>query len=366
MGRRLAFRSAALLLPLQLIAAGRTEVAAQERDLYAALPVEGAQPAAAKTHDPDDQRRARELYASGVAAFQRGSFDEALAYFERADDLTSSPNIKLMLGRCLRQVDRPADAYRTLLASVRESERAEPLRYAKTRTAALAELELIRSRIGLLTVYVHAGRGPAYLHVAGQPISRDQWHTALPVEPGAVRLSLETLPGLIEHREIEIVAGQTASITIGTPTADSPGEVSDVSEPRAPSELAPPRATHAATTTPAEGADTASALRTASYVLGGTGVVGLAAFAVFGTLSTAAWNELDAKCPIKTRCDAGLEPVAKRGQTLQTGANIALAAGSAALAIGLGLFVFSATEETAPRGVSVAVTPLDVQLRGNF
>lgn len=339
-------------MALQLTAAlcWGSEGSGQER--AALVPLDASRATSAATSG-ESRRTARATYAAGVAAFQRGAFAEAAALFARADDLSSSPNAKLMLGRCLRQLDRPTEAYRALAESVRQAEATDPMRYAKTRTAAIAELELIREQVGLLTVFVHAGRGPAYLHVAGQPIPRREWQTPLPVRPGTVKLSLETLPGVIEHREVEILAGQTATIVIGTPSGlDTAAELGRTGRP--------------ALASGGAGA-TASSLRVASYIVGGTGAAGLIAFGVLGALSKSAFEELEDACPNKLRCDPDLAPVAERGEIMQTTANIALAVGAAALGIGVGLFVISGDGvESQPSRTVIAVSPLGVGVRGEL
>jgi hypothetical protein len=346
MRRRLGSSSAAFQIALQLAAA----ILCRPPGSAQPAPLDVARPAAAAASG-ESRRTARASYTAGVAAFQRSAYAEAAALFARADELSSSPNAKLMLGRCLRQLGRPTDAYRALVESVHQSEKTDPMRYARTRAAAQAELETIREQIGLLTVFVHAGRGSAYLHVEGQPVPRGEWQTPLPVPPGRVKLSLETLPGVIEHREVEILAGQTATVVIGTPTdTDASLELGRTG--------ARPRSLERSVSS------SASSLRTASYIVGGTGAAGLIAFGVLGALSESAYEELDRRCGDRRRCDPDLAPIADRGELMQTSANIALVVGAAALGIGIGLFAISGDSESSERSTTIAVSPTGIELRG--
>jgi hypothetical protein len=103
-------------------------------------------------------------------------------------------------------------------------------------------------------------------------------------------------------------------------------------------------------------------LRGFSYALAGVGVVGLGAFAVFGTMSHGQFAKLEAGCPETDRCDPRLRDNATRGQTFQTLANVALVAGAAALTTAVTLWLVSLPEERA----EVAITASSVQLRGSF
>lgn len=335
---------AASFAVLQLIAAGMfspiSPVAADEHALSV---------------DDGDQAGARDAYSAGLSAYARGAYTEAVREFTRADSLSASPNAKLMLGRCLRQLDQLPDAYRALTEIVESSDAADP-RYANTRKAAEEELRIVRNQIGILTVYVRAEPDVALLHVNGQRVPASDWHSALPVRPGIVRLTLETAPGVIERRELELSAGQRSSVVIGTPDAvtTAPPEVAPAEEPEVVEPEQAPRGS--------------PGLRIAGYVAGGTSALSFVAFGVMGALSSANFAKLEARCPDHNQCDPSLEALAERGRTQQTLANVALGVGIATLATGVVLFVWGSPPEHEGIGArttaSVAVTPVGVSVRG--
>jgi hypothetical protein len=337
--------AAALWGALQLTAAAATpNGAAAEPGSHLTPPV-----------DENERAEARDAYGAGLAAFARGAYNEAAREFTRANAASASPNARLMLGRCLHQLQQLPEAYRVLITIVRPPEALDP-RYAQTRGAAEDELRVLRSQIGILTVYVRADDRSALLHVDGQPIRPAEWNSALPVRPGVVRLSLETAPGVIERREVEIGAGQRASIVIGVPDEMAQGEA--VQQPATKPMAAKPvmrrpvaaraqtiEAPAAELLAPAVESEGPSALRIGSYIAGGTSALSFVAFGILGTLSTANFAKLEDGCPNRSACDPDLESIAARGHTQQVLANVALLAGATTFIASAVMFVVSEPPE---------------------
>jgi hypothetical protein len=113
----------------------------------------------------------------------------------------------------------------------------------------------------------------------------------------------------------------------------------------------PPRSEDAAS--PAAAAADAGAgrrgIRTAALVVGGVGVAGLVAG---GALRALAWSEkgtIDERCSADLRCDpTGMDAV-ERARTLQLASTVSLAAGGAALGLGLYLGLARPREGSPPR-----------------
>lgn len=311
-----------------------------------------AQPAAAE----GPEQAAREAYAAGLEEFSRDAYAEAARSFATADGLAKSPNTKLMLGRCLRSLGQLPEAYRALRDSVRLAEQ-DPARYEHTAEAARTELDELRDLLGQLTVYVHSAPSFALLHVDGLPIPSSEWRTPLPVRAGTVHVSLETGPGVIERRSVEIGAGQAESLVIGAPSQAGPV----FEKPARP----PALEAAAPILQPAAAESGATGLRTAGYVAGGIGVVGLLAFGVLGSLSTAAFHELEAGCPNKSGCDPSLRSTAERGELQQTAANISLVVGLGALTTGAVLFVLGTPADESSQ-LSLRAGPASARVQGAF
>jgi hypothetical protein len=344
---------------LQLIAAGAAFSSTAAQTLSAPPEIERAD--------------ARDAYNAGLNAFARGAYTQAVREFTRADGLSASPNAKLMLGRCLRELDDLPQAYRVLIAIVRPPEALDP-RYAQTRSAAEDELRLLRTQIGILTVYVRADAESALVHVDGQPLRPSEWNSAIPVRPGIVRLSLESAPGVIERREVELGAGQHASVVIGN--AEDAGDEAEPQPIEVPAPQEPVVETPA-TIVGSAGSSGPNAARIASYIAGGTSALGFVAFGILGALSTTNYAKLEDACPNRNECDPKFESIAARGRTQQLLANVALVVGAATFATGAALYLLSAPAErpkpkaSAKAGavrarVAIAVTPVGVAVRGEL
>ena len=79
-----------------------------------------------------------------------GRCKQALPLFEELTAATKSPNARLYVARCLKQVGRIAEAYEQMRATTREA--ATESRYVATRNAAAAELAIIEPMVGRLLV----------------------------------------------------------------------------------------------------------------------------------------------------------------------------------------------------------------------
>jgi hypothetical protein len=334
--------------------------------------------------DVTDRADARDAYSAGLAAFARSDYRGAAREFTRAIGMSASPNAKLMLGRCLRQLQQLPDAYRVLSSIVKPAEKPDP-RYAKTRAAAEDELRVLRTQVGILTVYVRARDTSARLHVNAQPVAPVDWNSPIGVQPGIVRISLETAPGEIERREVEIIAGQRTSVVIGVPEDLGESLDADASSVKSiASKGTRPMARGEAVEAPAP--DTAhypprtgpSGLRIASYMAVGTSAASFIAFGILGTLSATNYAKLEDGCPNQRACEADLSSIAARGHTQQILANVALAIGATTFAAGAAMFIMSqpgdkneerpipsARRGTAPRA-ALAITPGGIALRGEL
>lgn len=129
----------------------------------------------------------------------------------------------------------------------------------------------------------------------------------------------------------------------------SRGPLASLALPRLPlaSTVGPPEQAASAPAEPDDG----SGLRTAGYIAGGVGLVGLALFALAGLGAKSAYDKLDSDCGNLRCTDEGHRSDIEGGRMLQTTANIGLAAGFAGLGVGATLLVLgsrSSVEKTGP------------------
>ena len=74
------------------------------------LAVPSAAPVAPTARAQDVRSRAREQFQRGVAAFEAGRYEEALAAFQEAFRLKPHPSVRLNMAACYEKLDRPREA----------------------------------------------------------------------------------------------------------------------------------------------------------------------------------------------------------------------------------------------------------------
>jgi hypothetical protein len=309
--------------------------------------------AAAQPADAAAQGRARDEYAAGVAAFQRGDDAQACAHFSAADAAFSSPNVKLMLGRTLLRQGQPVAAHAALTAAVREARAPGGERYEQTAAAADQELQQLAAQLAIINVRVDDPTGSASLRVGAREIPRDAWQDPIVAEPGAIEIELTGPSGRHDVKLLEMTGGTAATLAMSLPEASPP----TAAGPSGPEKTVLPSAPAAAVAAEPQ----AGAARPLSYVAAGVGAAGIVAFGVFGALSSAEFDKLDHACPSRTDCDPALQTHATEGQTYQTLANVSLGVGIAALVAGAVLWVISAPDDKPPTSTARAA-----QLSGSF
>jgi hypothetical protein len=119
---------------------------------------------------------------------------------------------------------------------------------------------------------------------------------------------------------------------------------------------APVTAGENAAATASPSADDGAGLRTAGYVAGGVGLVGLALFAIAGLGAKSAYDKLESDCGQTPCTDEAHRSDIEGGRMMQTAANIGLAAGLVGLGVGATLLVLGNQSSTDKRGSSATVS----------
>jgi hypothetical protein len=84
-------------------------------------------------------------------------------------------------------------------------------------------------------------------------------------------------------------------------------------------------------------------------VVGGAGVAGLVVGGALGLMTRSTWNQAEAACPTHLACSAGAHEQSSRALTLATGSTVAFAAGGAAVAGGLVLWLTAPSRRASAR-----------------
>ena len=317
-----------------------------------------AQPTLAQA-DEMQTESARDAFQAGKTAFEQGRFDEALEQFTLADTAVASPNVKLMMARCLTQLGRLSEAFTLLTALIREAESWGDGRYAQAAQAAAEEQLALKPRIVMLSLKVVDPSGQAKLTVAGRDVPRSAWLEPIAIDPGAFEVVLTGSSGERDSHRLTLAPGVAATLELSI-ESDTPASARGASlPPAAPTDQpGPGRASGPPAAAPAANAS----LRTWGYVVGAVGVAGIAAFATFGVLSSSEFSDLEQGCPERSACAASLQDAADRGSTYQTVANVSLAVGVAALGTGAVLWILGAPDDS----VELTVGPSAINVRGSL
>jgi hypothetical protein len=290
--------------------------------------------ASAQRPDPDPQTLAHEAYVAGVAAFQHGDHEQARLHFMAADEAFSSPNVKLMLGRTLIQLERRVEAHASLMDAISEARSGSGARYEQTASTATEELRQLEQKLAIISLRIDDPTGSASLHVGEREIAREAWEEPIVAEPGAIEIALVGPEGQRDVKQLAMTGGSAATLAMLIPE-HAPVPVAE----------APTLPVITASNAGTGSSSRSSGLRPLGYAAIGVGAVGIVAFGVLGALSNAQFAKLDAACPDRAQCGANLREHATLGQTYQTLANVSLGVGVAALAAGIVLWVIGLPSE---------------------
>jgi hypothetical protein len=298
-------------------------------------------PARASGVDPDaatpvQREQAQARFNRGRQLFVDRKFKEALAEFVGSHEIVSSPNARLYIAHCHRELGDLVAAYEEFGRAATEAKEhaAGDPRYAKTAESAAKERDALAPKLGFVTMTVAHATPETKLTIAGEEIKSAAWSEAAPVVPGTAEIVVETPGRPNAHASVTVAAGEKKDVSI------------DAGLPPAPSEPAPAPA-------PAPPPGSNGGLRAASFVAAGVGVAGFATFAVFGVMAKSTYDSLQSECHGPCATDHGDQ--VSSGKTQQTVANVALAVGIVGAAAGVTLFVLG-RPSSKPEAPTAAVT----------
>jgi hypothetical protein len=300
---------------------------------------------------PVQREQAQSRFARGRTLYDQKKFREALAEFEGSHEIVASPNARLYVAHCRRELGDLVVAYEEFGRAATEAKEhaAGDPRYLKTAEAAQRERDALAPKLGFLTLTVQNTTPDSKLTIAGEEIQRAAWSEAAPVKPGSTEVVLTTPDRPPVRTTVQVAAGEKKRVTLdaGPPPPPKPEPV-------------------AAPAPPPEEHHGSSGARTAAYVAGGVGVVGLAVFTVFGLKAKSTYSTLQNECGAHCTTDHSSE--ISSGKSAQTLANVGLAVGVVGVAAGVTLFVIGGSggaKSDAPTA-ALSVGPSWIGARGSF
>ncbi len=287
---------------------------------------------------------AQQRFVRGLAFYEAHEFQSALTELRASVALFDSPNTRLYLARCLRELGRVDEAVPhyewTITAAADRAER-EP-RYAATRDAARRELALVEPQVGRLTITITPSEPPAgaHLRVGPREVPIATLGAALVVLPGTVEVALEA-PGFETARgSARIAPGQQASLALT---------------------LAPQPVSHPPQETPRRAGG--SGLIAPGIVLLGLGAVGAAGFIAFGILDANLYQSSVMRCAPTTVCPNSEIGTIDTGRNYQILANVGLGVGIGGIAVGTVLLIVGAATGAARPAVTVQRNGVELGVR---
>jgi hypothetical protein len=140
--------------------------------------------------------------------------------------------------------------------------------------------------VAVLSIAVEGDAAGTSVQVGARSVPRERWKFVA-VAPGAVEVSARSASGRRALQSVEARLGEITKVTLGIAGLDATSAAAKSEQPA----LTPTGAEQDA------GTERGHALRPWAFVAGGVGVVGLATFGVFGSMSRSTFSELEDACP---------------------------------------------------------------------
>jgi hypothetical protein len=298
----------------------------------------------AQTVDRTSKAAAEVLFQDGVRLMKSGDFSEACPKLARSQEIDPAVGTLLYLAECYEKTERPASAwaaYRSAESAALNVGQAPRAEIAKKRADAL-EPKLPRLQVDVVQPDV-AG---LEVELDGAALVRASWGVAVPMDPGEYALSARA-PGRKPWSGTVVVSSGTEVI-----------EVPALEEAPAPVVVRPKKRE------PVVGLDTTSSdgstQRTLGYVVGGVGILGIAAGTVFGLRAKSKREDSKAFCLPEDDTQCYPEGVALHDDAKKAAlfANIGFVGGGAAVIGGALLVLLAPSRGEAPEKVgSVRAQP---------
>jgi len=310
--------------------------------------------ASAQTQEAVAQTR----FNKGRELFIAGQFAPALVEFRAATELYESPNTRLYIARCERELGHASAAYIEFSRAATEAadrSRADP-RYASTRDAAKQEAAALEPKLAHVTVLAPNGLPDgATITVNGVALNAAAVGVAAPIDPGPIEI-VANAPGYVQQKKsARAAAGESVEIKVQlekapesaqTQTAETATQTQATQTPLPRDE--PPRD---------ESPQASHGLRNAGFVVGGIGIAGMAVFGVFAGLAQSRYDQLKNECN-GGPCDPSYNSKIDEGSTFQTVANVALAAGGGLIVTGAIMIIAGISTGSASPPVQASFAPL--------
>src|SRR5690606_10204945 len=319
-----------------------------------------------------EKAAAEALFDDGLELMRRGEFEPACVHLEKSQRIDPAVGTLLYLAECYEKTGRTASAWATFREAASAAEATGQDERAKVGEQRAQKLEPQLSRLTIAVA--DANRSIPGLAVRRQrlTIAPAVGDTPVPADPGE-QVIVASAPGHESFEQTVTVRAGATSASVEVPPLRKLDEPSPAPTPPAPAAAAssPPASstTLVAARPDAPASSAGTSQRTLAYVLGGVGVVGLGVGSFFGLQAFDKNSEAEEACPVASRCtDPAGEELTNDAKSAATISTIAFAAGTAALAVGVVLYLTAPDSPESPPGASLSahLGPGNFSLRGSF
>lgn len=273
-----------------------------------------------------ERAMARELFEEGRKLMVGKDYPKACAKLAESQRLDPGGGTLIHLALCYEKQGKTASAWVTFneaLSVAKRDRRDDRSKVAEEHLAALAP-KLTKLR---LIVSADLAKTPGLvIRRAGDPVSRAEWGSAVPVDPGPIPIEASA-PGKRPWQR--------------TVTADQPGQTIDAELGALPSSdsLAPDTSAAPPEEDAGVPAGSSGGLRTVGLVVAGVGVVGLGVGGYFGLQAMSKKKDADGHCDGSACRDQAGVDLRRDARSAGTISTIAFVAGGVATAAGAVLYL---------------------------
>ncbi len=273
---------------------------------------------------------AEALFDEGVQLLKAGKVAEACVKLERSQQVDPGIGTLLYLGECYRKAGRTASAWATFREAASKADAAGEYDRARVGMQRADELAPMLTKVTFQVAEENKNLEGLEILQSGVVVDRALWGTAVPVDPGELVVTARA-PGYETYETTMQVEVGPAEATFSIPAlvATKDAQVTPEGQETEPASDAKEQPTRG------------QGRRTAAFITGGVGIVGLALGGVFGVLAMGKESKAEEVCGDSTTCPAGSggEEYSRQALTNATVSTVGFAVGGALLATGIVLFV---------------------------
>jgi hypothetical protein len=285
---------------------------------------------------------AKKQFLKAQELYDAGEYAVALPLFERALQTTGSPNARLYLARCQRELGSRVTAYNEMSQTFAEASKLaqdEP-KYERTRDAArkeIAELEPKVARVTVVLSFTDAGDAEAAelsVTINNTPRELALLSTPFAVASGQVAVQAKGAGILPASETITISIGELNNVSLAI-------ELEKVESPEEPDD------------------DGLSGVQLAGIGVMALGVGGFVMMGVTGAMAQSKLDELDSDCGGQRCTDAAAADTVDEGETLALLSNVGLGVGIAGVVAGTAMLLFGGNllDDDAGSSASLWIAP---------